>query len=381
MRHWMLAIGLVAILGGRAAAEELELGSSNSPLPALLQTSADGPSSAASGGCGVECGDVCCRRPRFYGGVEYIMQWFENQRVPPLVVIVPPPAQQIGPASRILYGGQPIDFGGLDGIRATAGYWLDSQQRWAVELSGFLTEPISQNLAVVYDGADTNPVVLARTDGTLAIAALIGVPGVQRGAVTVSQDTRLWGAESNIVLNSNDCRQWRLELLGGFRYLDLDESLDIAGFSGPLVGQPNYYQADSFDARTQFWGPQFGSKLTAAWGVFSLSVISKLGVGVSHLAVQRTGESLSPLGRIEQGGLLVTPLNFGRDTTDRAAALSETTIQVGWQWSKCVATTVGYNFLYLTSSARVGDQISPIGGINATDFYTNGITFGLSCRY
>lgn len=310
------------------------------------------------------------------------MQWFENQRVPPLVIIGPPQPQPIGPAGRILYGGnQPVDFGGLDGIRATAGYWLDSQQTWAVELSGFLTEPISQNLAVVHDGAATNPVLLARTDGTLAIGAIIGLPGVQRGAITVSQDTRLWGAETNIVLNSNDNRRWRLELLGGFRYLDLDESLDIAGFSGPLVGQPNYFQADSFDARTQFWGPQVGSKLSASWGVLSLSVIGKLGVGVSHLSAQRAGQTLDPLGQIVPGGLLVTPFNAGRDTTDRAAALSETTIQVGWQMSRCVAATVGYNFLYLTSSARVGDQISPVGGINATDFYTNGITFGLACRY
>ena len=36
--------------------------------------------------CAAQCGDVCCNRPRLYGSVEYLLYWFENQRVPPLVV-------------------------------------------------------------------------------------------------------------------------------------------------------------------------------------------------------------------------------------------------------------------------------------------------------
>ena len=203
--------------------------------------------------------------------------------------------------------------------------------------------------------------------------------------MVASEHTRLWGAEANGVLNWSDSCRGRIDLLAGFRYLDLDESLDLQDFTQSLLfPTTQIIRTDSFDGRTQFWGPQFGSRATFAWGDASLALIGKIGVGVSHLSVDREGETVLPVIRravSSRCGVLVNPANAGHDTTNRFAALSETTIQIGYQWTKCIQTTVGYNFLYLTSAARVGDQVQPAGGINATDFYANGITFGLSCRY
>ena len=192
------------------------------------------------------------------------------------------------------------------------------------------------------------------------------------------------GAELNGVLNWSDSCRGRIDLLAGLRYLDLDESLDVHDFTqSRLFPTTQFIRTDSFDGRTQFWGPQFGSRATLAWGRASLALIGKIGVGVSHLSVDREGETVLPGNPpgVTPGGVLVNVANAGHDTTNRFAALSETTIQVGYQWTKCIQTTVGYNFLYLTSAARVGDQVQPAGGINATDFYANGITFGVSCRY
>jgi Putative beta barrel porin-7 (BBP7) len=342
---------------------------------------------------GVDClpepgGDICCNRPRLYGSVEYYLQWFENQRVPPLVAIAPPNSMFGNPAGVpgeiVLFGGRKVDFGGIDGMRATAGYWLDAQQNRGVEASGFLTEQTGKLFAVLHDGAATNPVLLARTSSTGALAATVGFPGLVTGSVIASQHTRLWGSEANGVLNWSDSCRSRIDLLAGFRYLDLDESLDIQDTS-QAVFAPTFVQTrtDSFDARTQFWGGQIGARTTIGWGCASLCLIGKVGLGVSHLSVDREGQTFVPAGLITTlpAGLLVTPDNTGRDTTDRFAVLTETTIQVGYQWTKCLQTTVGYTLLYLTSSARVGDQIQRTGGINATDFYSNGITFGIGLRY
>jgi hypothetical protein len=377
-------------------------GQSMTAAPVLLPTNpdcacepkTDGGLSGGSTGLrpGLDClpdaCDVCVNRPRVYGSVEYFLQWFENQRVPPLVVIAPSGGlfTPTGvPGQVVLFGGKPVDFGGIDGLRATAGYWLDSQQKWGFEASGFLTEQTALLFSAGHDGAATNPVLLGRTNGGPAVVATVGFPGLLTGGVIASEHTRLWGSEANAVMNWSDRCRSRIDLLAGFRYLDLDESLDIQDFSQstlyPVIS--SLTRVDSFDARTQFWGGQFGARTTVAWGRASLALIGKLGLGVSHLSVDRVGQSIVPSGLVTTlpAGVLVTPDNAGRDTTDRFAVLSETTIQVGYQWTKCLQTTIGYNLIYLTSSARVGDQIQRTGGINATDFYSNGITFGLAGRF
>jgi len=201
------------------------------------------------------------------------------------------------------------------------------------------------------------------------------------GGIVSSQNTQLWGAEGNAVVNWSDRTHMRTDLLAGFRYFDLDESFDIRNFSQIVNGPFGVNQVDSFDARTQFYGGQVGARTTIGWRQLSLSLVGKIGLGGSHLSVGRAGQTTPTLGIAAPFGVLVTPANAGSDSTDRLAVLSETDIQVGYQWTRWLQTTVGYNFMYLTSAARVGDQIQPAGGINATDFYTNGITFGVAMRY
>lgn len=352
--------------------------------PAFLKLVNEQPSPAAatSGDCAPSYCDMCANRPRLYGSVEYFLVWFENQRIPPLVVTAPPNfAGGVAGVNVLLGGDEPIDLGGINAIRSTVGYWLDSQQTIGVEASGFLTETASNLFAAFHDGSPLNPVLLARTNGTLLPVAPVGFPGAVTGGIVSSQHARLWGAEANGVMNWSDRTNMRTDLLAGFRYFDLDESLDIRNFSQIVNGPFGVSQVDSFDSRTQFYGGQVGARTTIAWRQLSLSLVGKLGVGASHLSVGRAGQTTPTLGIAAPFGVLVTPANAGSDSTDRLAVLSETDIQVGYQWTRWLQTTVGYNLMYLTSSARVGDQIQPAGGINATDFYTNGITFGISMRY
>jgi hypothetical protein len=386
--HWLAAAMLSIFVTPAFPDEPAPASSPISAITSLKSMIWPTGSEESKGECAAQCGDVCCNRPRLYGSVEYLLYWFENQRVPPLVAIFPvgAPLGLAGgaPGEIVLFGGRKIDFGGIDSMRVTTGYWLDSQQNFGIEASGFLTEQQAKLFGAVHDGAANNPVILGPTDGTFALGAAVGAPGLFRGGVIASEHTRLWGAEANGVLNWSDSCRGRIDLLAGFRYLDLDESLDVQDFTQSLLfPTTQIIRTDSFDGRTQFWGPQVGSRATLAWGAASLSLIGKIGVGVSHLSVDREGETVLPGNPpgVTPGGVLVNTANAGHDTTNRFAALSETTLQIGYQWTKCIQTTVGYNFLYLTSAARVGDQVQPVGGINATDFYANGITFGVSCRY
>ena len=50
-----------------------------------------------------------------------------------------------------------------------------------------------------------------------------GGTGALAGGIAITQTSRLWGAEGNIVLNARDHCQSRIDLLAGFRYLRFEE--------------------------------------------------------------------------------------------------------------------------------------------------------------
>src|SRR5262249_47791434 len=90
---------------------------------------------------------------RLYGGVEYLHWWLKDAPVSVPLVSTGPEANKegflINSGSTILYGAPfaPATGGhdkqsvpGFNGARLTVGYWLDDQQRHAVEASGFLLQ-------------------------------------------------------------------------------------------------------------------------------------------------------------------------------------------------------------------------------------------------
>src|SRR5439155_21040374 len=103
------------------------------------------------------------------------------------------------------------------------------------------------------------------------------------------------------------------------------------------------------------------------------------------------------------GGLLALASNITRTTHDKFAIAPELTLTLGYQLTQRISTYVGYNVLYFSRVLRPGDQIDPVinpiflplsnnfGGefgpirpantFKETDFWTQGVTFGLSIRY
>ena len=57
------------------------------------------------------------------------------------------------------------------------------------------------------------------------------MPAWRNGTATLKMPTQLWGAEAN--LRRELCRTtcMHLDLIGGFRYLDLDEGLELTDLS------------------------------------------------------------------------------------------------------------------------------------------------------
>ena len=98
-------------------------------------------------------------------------------------------------------------------------------------------------------------------------------------------------------------------------------------------------------------------------------------------------------------GLLAQSTNSGRFTRDMFSVVPEIGVNVGYQITDNLTAYVGYNFLYWTNVARPGDQIdrtiniSQLSGGNlagparpvftprATDFWAQGVNFGLAFRW
>jgi hypothetical protein len=113
---------------------------------------------------------------------------------------------------------------------------LDCGQTKGIEASYFFLGSRSNDFTANSSGTPGSP-VLARpffdVSSGLPNSELIAFPGLASGIVGVHSTTRLQGPEANLICNlccsCGDCcgpaRGYRVDLIGGFRYLDLIHTL------------------------------------------------------------------------------------------------------------------------------------------------------------
>jgi hypothetical protein len=247
-----------------------------------------------------------------------------------------------------------------------------------------------------------------------------GVPPIA-GSVAVISKTRLWGTEVNAVAGLVNDGGLRLQALGGFRYADLAESLSLelramalpggtVNFEGGMFPAPSAVAStDTFRTRNQFYGGQVGVRGEYALGNFLLGTTAKVGLGNNHESVEVSGmSSLFPAAGAAMSvpvGQFAGPSNLGRRTHDDFAVMPEVEVKLGYQLTSWLRATVGYDFLYLSRAVRPGNQVdlfvndsvNPLNGVfgmapldttafprpffERTDFWAQGVTFGLELRY
>jgi hypothetical protein len=376
------------------------------------------------------CFDTCCgpcaQPGRFWASADYLAWWIKDSRTPPLVTTSPAgtPVAMAGvlgvPGTMVLHGSNDLENEEFSGGRFTAGAWLDSCKTIGLEGSFMFLGQRTNNFMAGSLGAPilARPFFDARG---FENAQLVAFPGVVAGNVVVSRGSSLWGADADLRYRACCGCLWggtyRVDLLGGFRYGELREELGITEFlvvpAGSTVprapGPASILVQDQYKTKNQFYGGQVGVDSEFHYGSWFLGATAKFALGTMHdtVGIQGVTTLAAPgVTTIAAGGLLAQPTNIGKYSHDRVAFIPEVGLKVGYQVNDHVRVYVGYDFLYFNNVVRPGDQIDrvvnvsqlpnitspatgePVRGVprpmfnfKDSDFWAQGINFGLEFRY
>ena len=357
-----------------------------------------------------------CRQTRLTVEADYLLWWLKAAPTPPVLTSSSNPADLgvIGnPTTTTLFGGRNTSFGPDSGLRLFLDYRLNDA--WSVQIGGFFMEQQARGRTASSD-ANGNPTIaipfVSSFDGSEQ-ANVLSAPGALAGSASARIDNRLWGMEANASGLAFDRGDLRLNLLGGFRYLNLRENLNLdtnstllvtpGVFNGNLVNPgTTFIGSDEFGTSNEFYGGQLGFEGEWHRGAFFVSAFTKLGLGVTHerskidgssVAVQPGGPTLTA-----RGDTLALSSNIGTLTDDRFAVVPEVGINVGVQVNEHFSVHAGYSFLYWSDVVRAGDQIDrqvninliptqnlgfiagpnvPAASLRHTDFWAQGLNFGM----
>ena len=421
MRHGFIVALTACLTGAGAALAEAPAAPVPSTPPAVDARQPEAP------GC-PECDAPVCG-PRVWGGAEYLLWWIKDAPVPVPLVTTGPSTPTVGdrggvgvlglPGTTTLLGGDNVGFGPFSGGRFTLGAWLTDDQRFGVEGNYFFLAQQSKQQSVSSSGlvGSTNlgipfiNLLTGREDSDILSRA----PD-HAGTATLSLSSRLQGAELNALFGLTDpCRAVQVHLVGGFRYVNLNEDLTFDTSSPMLQVIPTItrFTNDDFGTDNNFYGGQLGVRGDYTWGRFELQAAAKCAIGVMTESVRINGSSAIEVSNIPfgngslqtfRGGAFALPTNMGRFSQNRFAAVPEGDVKLSYQVTDHVAVSAGYSFLYLSDVVRPGDQIDrkinptqsadqfgpgaalsgtpgPLPRTSSSDFWAQGVNFGLEFKF
>jgi hypothetical protein len=349
--------------------------------------------------------------PSFWVGLEGLVWWSKN---PPLSI----PVVTTGPASLGSSAGAlgapgtvnlngPLDTGAAGGIRLFAGGWFTNSHCFGIDGSLFLLGR-QDACFCVRDGSGLGNFVINEPVTGVPFSTLVSAPGIDTGSVVVNASTRFGGGDINLLYNLYRSNNWTFNLLGGYRYLELTESLNITANStvfttntftdnmgNVLVTAPPgsvITVFDQFNTRNQFNGGQLGGQFQYLWKQLFVGGTLKLAIGATHEEVTISGgTNVFPTNGTAvplQGGNFAT-LQVGRYWVDRFAVSPEGRLDLGYYITPCIRAQLGYTFLYLSNVARPGKQIDntfdgvthPIVPMTSSSFWTQGINAGFQFSF
>jgi hypothetical protein len=313
---------------------------------------------------------------RFWTSAEFLLLWTPTIQTPlPLAMTSPNPFTVNAPfpaGTSVAIGSSdlinPVRLGGRFG----AGLWFDPCHLNGLDGGFFFAGPAQRDFAAAATGAISlfRPYVVINTPiagnpapppGRPNFADVVANVG-DTGIVRVHTDAFFMGADANYRRQLlGNCGNY-VDLLLGFRYLHLDESLIITETgtaTPPGGGNPvTASLTDSFHTNNNFYGFQIGMAAHKQWGPWSADILLKVASGPTVSTVEAIGANDFAVNR--NIGLFVQDSNSGTHGTTRWSIVPEVNLNVGYQLTPRMRVHVGYTGIYWPNVLRPGDQIDPI---------------------
>jgi hypothetical protein len=348
---------------------------------------------------------------RWSMSAEALVAWFKSSPTPVPIIT---DNYLTGPGVNVLLGGGSVDTNPNAGLKITGAYRIGS--RMGVELTGFYIPTRSTSSSASSTGQPGSvDLFLPYFDVTSHqenVTEISHWPDY-RGSAQATLSNNLGGGEFNVTWAMPPRDAWRVDLLGGFRFLQLRESYTITTSSPYNPPNPSdiWNTTDAFDARNRFFGLQVGARAAYDEGRWVGSVIGKVALGTMQQRVSVNGSletnDYSNYGptQIFSGGYFALPSNNGDHTRNTFAVVPEVALNLGYRLSPQATVYVGYSFLYASKAVRPGEQINrninptqavaygndppatlvgaaqPAFAFSTTDFWAQTLSVGLAYRF
>jgi hypothetical protein len=362
---------------------------------------------------------------RFQVEADFLMWFLKSGRYPALLTTgVAPFSGILGqPTTRVIFADEPFESTLHGGGRFGGVYWFGTQQRWGLDGNVWFLATRGKEFTASSAAVDVLARPFFNLNQNVPFASIVAAPGLSVGSAAIAVETSMNGAEANLRRYLFSTPSYRLDLLGGFRYLGFNEQVQITESfartspSDRRFGVPNAEfgtVTDQFRTENSFYGAQIGLAGEMRRGRWFVEGRASVAFGSVNQSVQVNGSqtvAFSPVGNspggvgVFPGGLLALPgANIGNFTQDKFGVLPEVGLKLGYHVTPHLRLSVGYNFLYLNSVVRPGDQIDtgldvtripnfPVPGavplqaarptvpFNDTGVFAQGITFSLQWTY
>jgi hypothetical protein len=329
--------------------------------------------------------------------------------------------------AQVLAGDQNFNTGPYSGFRVSGG-WIDCSNTVGVDGSFFYLARKGTNETFASDSGGnpvlSRPVIDARTGNETV--QFVAAPNAFAGTLNVASSTRLFGFDTNLLLPCcrgccDDEFVTYLTPLAGFRYLNLDDDLNLMSSSNvlplgvgffqnqPIANGGNISVTDDIRTLNQFYGGQVGVQTGLVWWRFTLNGVAKVALGsmreTANFAGSTSGfNALFGTTQTASGGLLALNTNSAPFARNMVAVVPEGTLTLAVEITSQIKLTLGYNILYVSNVARPGNVIDrsvnrtqipssqtfnptvpgpqrPFIDWNGTDFWAQGINVGLSLHF
>lgn len=345
----------------------------------------------------------------YWGEADFLLWWSEGLDVPPLLTSSPAgaPANTAGilgqPGTVTLVGDEPLSPGPHAGGRFSLGWWANPS---SALLASYLR--LGERTAEYTAASDEVPILARPVVNNLVPAAmLIAHPDFLDGSVAITTSTELQSLEALWRRRLFATPVERVDLLVGYRFADLDESLRIDQFSRWFAAQGNIIPGttkelfDRFLTQNEFHGAELGLMYERSLNQWTLDARVKIGLGNNRATVQIDGSTVNTVPNAGSatfvGGLLAQQTNIGRYQEDHFAVVPEVRLSLARQVGERLRFFVGYDLLLWSNVARPGDQIDvhvsqfppepvapaaqPAFRFATTSFWAQGLHAGIELRF